>query len=267
MADVTATDRLEPGLLARYQATLGPWLAPVSAGTAPLGAHWCLFPPLAPTDSLGPDGHPPRLHPVPECEFPRRMWVGGALELHRTFPLDAPIERRTSLRPLDRKQGSSGPFILTGFDHSYSAGGVPIATERQDIVYRPAAGGPSASQAPGAPNPSADVRFELDTPPALLARYSALTFNAHLIHLSDGHAVEVEGHEGLLVHGPLQATILLNLAARLAGSAPRRFHYRALAPLVAGRGLVATASRTADGIDCMVHDRSGRQTFVAGAHP
>ncbi len=265
MADITATDRLEPGLLARFHATLGPWLAPAPEGSAPLGAHWCLFPPLAPTAELGPDGHPPRLHPIPEAEYPRRMWVGGALEQHRPFPAGVPIERRTSLRPLDHKQGSSGPFILTGFDHSYHVDGETLATERQDIVYRPAADGPSASHAQAGPIPPADLRRHIDTPPALLARYSALTFNAHLIHLSDAHAIGVEGHEGLLVHGPLQATILLNLAAGLVGGAPRQFHYRALAPLVAGRGLVATASRTAVGVECTAYDGGGRPTLIGTA--
>jgi 3-methylfumaryl-CoA hydratase len=266
MADIIATDRLEPGLLARFQATLGPWLAPVPDGTAPLGAHWCLFPPLDPTDSLGPDGHPPRLHPISQADYPRRMWVGGSLELHRPFPVDTAIERHTSLRPVETKQGSSGPFLLTGLDHRYTARGTPIATERQDIVYRPAHQGPPPPAPPTAEIPPADVRAELETPPALLVRYSALTFNAHLIHTSDAHATTTEGHEGLLVHGPLQATILLNLVAQLSGSAPSRFRYRAVAPLVAGRGLIATAARTADGIVGETRDRHGRRTLAAHAN-
>lgn len=266
MADLIATDRLEPGLLARFQATLGPWLAPVPQGTAPLGAHWCLFPPLAPTDSLGPDGHPPRLHPISEADYPRRMWVGGSLELHRPLPVDSAIERHTTLRPIETKQGSTGPFLLTGLDHVYMAAGAPIATERQDIVYRPAHRGAVPSIPGAGPIPQADARCDLETPPALLVRYSAVTFNAHLIHVNDTHATAVEGHEGLLVHGPLQATILLNLMARLAGTPPRRFRYRAKAPLVAGRGLIATACHSPDGIAGSVHDRTGRQTLSAEAH-
>lgn len=265
MADIIATDRLDPGLLARFQATLGPWLAPVPEGTAPLGAHWCLFPPLAPTAELGPDGHPPRLHPVPEADFPRRMWVGGALHMLRPFRPDVPVERHTSPRPVEAKQGSTGPFLLAGLDHRYSQAGEPVATERQDIVYRPPHAGPPTPPTAGGAIPPSDLRIELPTPPTLLFRYSALTFNAHLIHIDMHHATAVEGHQGLLVHGPLQATILLNVAARLEGRPIGRFRYRALQPLVAGQGLVASATRTADGIACAIHDGRGRRTLEAQA--
>jgi 3-methylfumaryl-CoA hydratase len=267
VAEPGATDRLEPGLIARFHATLGPWLAPVPDGVAPLGAHWCLFPPLAQTADLGPDGHPPRLHPIPEADYPRRMWVGGSLDLHHPFPLDAPIARRTSLRPVEQKQGATGPFLLTGLDQHYSHDGRTLAIERQDIIYRPAHAGPQAQAQPhpGGAIPQADLRIDVQTPPTLLFRYSALTFNAHRIHFDEGYASGVEGHPGLLVHGPLQATLLLNLAARLAGLAPRHFRYRALRPLVSGHGLVATATRAADGIACAVHDLRGRRTLEGHA--
>ncbi len=260
-----AEDRLEPGLIARFRATLGPWLFSMPEGAAPLGAHWCLFAPLAATAELGPDGHPPRLHAIPKADFPRRMWVGGALDLATPFPLDTPVSRTTTLRPPQEKAGASGGFLLAGFDQHYSAAGQLLGTERQDIVYRPVSDGLSPPAPTSGPIPPADLRLEIATPPALLVRYSALTFNAHLIHVSDHHAVQVEGHEGLLVHGPLQATLLLNLAAQALGTAPRHFRYRSVQPLVAGRGLIATATRSADGIHCAVHDGSGRQTMVATA--
>jgi 3-methylfumaryl-CoA hydratase len=261
MADLHAVDRLDEGLLARFRATLGPWLAEGAPGAAPPGAHWCLFPPLADTAQLGPDGHPPRLHAVSEAAFPRRMWVGGQLDLLRPFPADLPIERHSRLRPIVPKQGAGGPFMLTGFDHSYSWAGATGATERQDIVYRAAARGPAAAPHPGGLIPAADLRVDLPTPDTLLFRYSALTFNAHRIHFDRPHAVGVEGHEGLLVHGPLQATILLNLAVRLGGRGGRR------RPPQGGRGLVATASRTAGGISGAIHDGEGRQSFEATLVP
>jgi 3-methylfumaryl-CoA hydratase len=263
MADLTATDSFEPGILARFQAALDPWLAPTPEGTAPLGAHWCLFPPLTPTADLGPDGHPPRMHPIPDEDYPRRMWVGGNLDLHQPFPIGATVERRTTLRPIEQKHGGTGPFLLTGFDHEYWHNETPIAFERQDIVYRPAPTGPQPPRPPGGTIPAADVRIDLPVPPTLLFRYSALTFNAHRIHFDEPYATGVEGHRGVLVHGPLQATILLNLAARLGGRAPRSFRYRALSPLIAGQTVVATASRMADGIACAMHDAEGRQTLEA----
>ena len=266
-AHLTSVDQFDQGLLARFQATLGPWLAPVGEGTAPLGAHWCLFPPLAPTGSLGPDGHPPRLHPIPEAEFPRRMWVGGELTLLQPFPTGTPITRHSSLRPIEAREGKGGPFLLTGLDHRYSVAGDIIATERQDIVYRPAPAGPvgPAPEQARAPIPPADFRLDLETPPALLFRYSALTFNAHRIHIDLPYATAVEGHEGLLVHGPLQATILLNLMARSSGRPLRHIRTRAVAPLIAGRGLVATVRRTGQALTGAIHDSNGRQAFQAEA--
>jgi 3-methylfumaryl-CoA hydratase len=142
-----------------------------------------------------------------------------------------------------------------------------VATERQDFAYRPAHSGaapPPAAVQP-APVPSADLRWEIDTGAALLFRYSALTFNAHRIHYDHDHARTVEGYADILVHGPLQATWLLNAAARLLGRAPVEFRYRALAPLSAPLGAIVTASLGPDGATGLVHDGTGRPTMEGHA--
>ena len=69
----------------------------------------------------------------------------------------------------------------------------------------------------------------------MLFRYSALTFNGHRIHYDKHYAIEEEHYPGLVVHGPLQATLLLDLCRHNAGSPVKTFEYRAQYPMFAGR--------------------------------
>ncbi len=256
-------DRVSARLVGEYAATLGAWLAPVPAGTAPLGLHWCLAPGLSAQATLGPDGHGPRVHAVDMAAYPRRMWVGGALELLAPLPLEAEVTRVSTLLPLAYKTGAAGPLCLTGAAHVLSVAGAAVLRERQDIAFR----GPAGAQGTAAvaePVP-ADLEWQVATPTTLLLRYSALTFNAHRIHYDGDYARDVEGYADLVVHGPLQATVLLNLAATLLGQAPARFDYRATAPLLAGGGGVARGVRTPGGAELTMHDAAGGVTMRATA--
>ncbi|PZN93188.1 MAG: protein dehydratase [Alphaproteobacteria bacterium] len=257
-------DRVSARLVGEYAATLGAWLAPVPAGTAPLGLHWCLAPALAAQDRLGPDGHGPRVHAVDLAAYPRRMWVGGALELLARLPLEAEVTRVSTLLPLAYKTGAAGPLCLTGAAHVLSVAGDAVLRERQDIAFRgPAGAGQSAAVVEAMP--PAGLEWTIATPTTLLLRYSALTFNAHRIHYDRDYARAVEGYADLVVHGPLQATVLLNLAATLLGQAPARFDYRATAPLLAGGGGVARGVRTPAGAELTMHDAAGGVTMRATA--
>ncbi len=258
-------DRLDPGLIARFRATLEPWLFPVPADCAPLGSHWCLFPPLAPMAALGPDGHAPRLHQVSLEEFPRRMWVGGSLRFHGSFPLGTDVARTTGLLPIERKGGRTGALMFTGFTHSYADGDRLLCEERQDIVFRPAEQAERRSTPSPEPLPKDRLTWEIETTPALLFRYSAVTFNSHRIHYDGDYARDVEGYAGILVHGPLQATVLLNMAAHLLGHEPSHFEYRAKAPLVAGCFARAHAWPIDGAIACVMMDASGTVTMQGRA--
>ena len=263
MTGETALDAVTPRLVAAFRATFGDHLFD-TGDAAPLGLHWCLAPPLATTDSLGPDGHPPRRQGVSAADFPRRMWVGGALELLAPLPVGAAIERRTHDLPAVRKSGGSGDWWLAGAAHEFHAGGGLLLAERQDIAFRPAATTLAASALPGPPF-AADLDWALDTPPTLLFRYSALTFNSHRIHYDAPYAMDVEAYPGLVVHGPLQATLLLNLAAVLLGRTPQRMDFRATAPLIGGRGLIASGRRDGDGVTLQLADGDGVVTMAASA--
>ena len=235
---VTAQDALTQGLVDRYRATLD------SADTgpeAPQGIHWCLCLPDAPTAILGPDGHPLRqeddssfLPPLPD--YPRRMWASSEVTFHSPIHVGAAIERRSSVATIREKSGRSGSMVFATVTHDTLADGVVAVSEAQTIVYRQES---HASPAFIAPRPAADlpdaglwpVQRRLTPTPPLLLRYSALTFNAHRIHYDLPYTREVEGYPGLVVHGPLTASLLLDHVARMAGpNRLKNFSFRGVSP-------------------------------------
>ncbi|MDF0732772.1 MaoC family dehydratase N-terminal domain-containing protein [Pseudomonas entomophila] len=232
---------ITPQMLQGYHATLGPHL--YDAGDqVPPGLHWCLAPTTAQAGmaALDVDGHPQRGGFLPPVPLPRRMWAGGQVQSLAPLRVGEPIERVSTVSDIRFKEGRSGNLCFVTVEHVLSCAGQECIRERQDIVYRGAA---SASPVIASGEPRAgELECQLDTPPTLLLRYSALTFNAHRIHYDLPYATGEEGYAGLVVHGPLQASVLFNLAARLAGRVPRHFAYRGLSPLIAGPAFRAAAS-------------------------
>lgn len=206
--------------------------APYPAGAEiPHGWHWILFHAIGPTAVLGPDGHLPRGDFLPPVTLPRRMWAGGRLRFHRPLRVDEPVERHSRISSIMEKTGRNGQLAFVTVKHElHGASGLAIE-EEQDIVYREAAAGAPAPQPP--PHREAAWTAKRQANIALLFRYSALVFNAHRIHYDRDYAMRVEGYGGLVVHGPLIATFLLELArkngARLASVA-----YRGVSPLFDG---------------------------------
>ena len=252
---------------ARFRATLDGFLAPVEAGEATPGFHWCLAPECAPPSALGVDGHPAKGTFLPPVELPRRMWAGGVLELLLPLRLGERVERRTRIGGISRKAGASGALVFVTLHHDLVTPRGLAIREQQDIVYRGAQAPGRPAAAPAAPpleEGGAVADFAPD--PVLLFRYSALTFNAHRIHYDLAYATAEEGHAGLVVHGPLQATVLLNAATRAGGRMPQRFVYRGLAPFTAGRS-GSVRARPEDGGDLAVWiaDEAGRRTMEARA--
>lgn len=223
---------------ASLRAVLEPYLAPVPDGTMPVGLHWCLCRPIPRMDELGPDGQPARNGELPPVPLPRRMWAGGQVETFDALRTGDVVTRRSRIAGIERKLGKSGELWFVTMMHDYSTPRGPAIRERQDLVYREAAR-PQDARAVAAPGASAPQRSRSGTwgllvTPVLLFRYSAITSNSHRIHYDQPYATGVEGYRGLLLHGPLQATLLLNLAATEIGHTPARFNYRCLAPAFAG---------------------------------
>ncbi len=194
--------------------------------------HWLYFLPRVPTRDIGPDGHPNRGGFLPPVPLERRMWAGSRLRFEQPLRLGMEVEKRSRVVGVEHKPGRSGDLVLVTLEHRYASAAGEAIHEAQDIVYR-AAPQPGAPQSGGTPGEEGGAFTREITPdPVLLFRYSALTFNAHRIHYDLPYASEVEGYPGLVVHGPLLATLLLDTLRRAhPARAVRHFSFRALAPL------------------------------------
>jgi 3-methylfumaryl-CoA hydratase len=208
-------------------------LADVSPGKAlPALWHWLYFLPRAPQAELGADGHPRVGGFMPAMPLPRRMWAGGRLRWHAPLRAGDALQRTTQITSVTHKAGRSGDLLFALLKHEIESGGELAVTEEQDIVYRaPAQPGDAVPQPQRAAAEPVWIRT-VEPNPALLFRFSALTFNSHRIHYDRPYATQVEGYAGLVVHGPLLATLLMDLASReRPGMQPASFSFKAVRPL------------------------------------
>ena len=239
-------DIITPRMVAEFTATLKPHLAEAEV---PPGLHWCLAPDIVPASDLGPDAHPRKGLTLPDIALPRRMWAGGELVLHGTFQTGDAVTKISTIENIAFKTGSTGKLCFVTVRHHYRARAGLIIDERQDIVYRdlPAAAAPPRPPETAPPFEASASRWQITPSPTLLFRYSALTFNGHRIHYDYPYATGVEGYRGLVVHGPLQATLMLNLVTQSLGRLPKRFSYRGLAPLICASPFTAEVQQKPEG--------------------
>jgi 3-methylfumaryl-CoA hydratase len=229
----TATAALSPQRAAELYATLArdDDAAPVDGSAMPLLWHWAAFTPVAQMADLGTDGHPRPGDFLPPMPNARRMWAGGELSFLAPLHVGETLERTTTIRSVMPKTGTGGQqMMFVTLDHEISGEAGLAVRERQDIVYLPM---PDRFVAPRKQAAPAVTLFDdaVTVSEALLFRYSAVTFNAHRIHYDLPYATGVEHYPGLVVHGPLQATLLLAAAVRHAGRPPSRFRFRAVHPI------------------------------------
>lgn len=253
-------DVAAPRLVEAYRATLGPYLAPVPAGQAPLAIHWCLAPGASAMSELGPDGTARGQGYMPAVPLPRRMWAGGEITTRAMIPIGATVVRRSTIKDFQLKSGRTGQLVFVAIDHDYLVDGKLAVRDRQDAVFREAAGEvPAVPSAPAEPAP-ADLAWTIEPSSALLFRYSAITFNSHKIHYDREYATRIEGYAGIIVHGPLQGSFAFNLAAVIGGRAPDRFAYRNLSPLTDGAPFHVKGAGQADGtVAVWTEDHTGRR--------
>lgn len=217
-------------LVGRFNATFDIEGAPRDGDLAPVMIHLCLAPPAAPTRALGPDGHPARGGFLPPVPLPRRMWAGGQMRFHDDIRVGEKVRRHSTIRDVTVKEGRSGTLCFVTVDHRVESAGRLVIEERQDIVYR-GADAPSGAAKTPEPAPQGADRVTVDPSAALLFRYSALTFNGHRIHYDAPYVRDEEGYPGLIVHGPMQATQLVQFAEKIHGKRPAQFDFRSLSPL------------------------------------
>lgn len=269
----TARDRLTPEQAFRWCATFD--LPRPSDGLMPQGIHFALCTPDAPTGALGEDGHPARDDSadnfLPPFPFPRRMWASSAIQFIAPIALGAAIKRTSRVISVAEKEGGSGKLAFVDVEHETVANGTLSVRETQTLVYRDAAA-PDAPLSPpelgdGVFDPSAWDAVRTLTPDArLLFRYSALTFNTHRIHYDAPYASAVERYRGLVVHGPLTASLLLQLAAsELGENRLRAFSFRGVSPAIADEPLNLVMRKGEDGFELGAFANDGRQVMKASA--
>ena len=224
--------------------------------------HWLYFHDIVRAADLGEDGHPALGVVMPLVPARRRMWAGGSLEFHAPLVLGEQAQRRTTIRSITPKQGRSGALWFVSVEHALASGGRLALTETQTIVYREHAP-ETAAPPPQAPARAGyAARYALDS--TALFRYSALTFNGHRIHYDLEYCRAVEGYPNLVVHGPLIATLLLDLYVQQ-GAPLRHFEYRARSPLCLPGALTVCGAAQAGGAALWARDDAGRLVMDATA--
>jgi 3-methylfumaryl-CoA hydratase len=246
--------------------------------------HWLYFLDRPATSELGPDGHPAAGHFMPPIPQRRRMYAGGRASYTGAFRCGDEITRRSELVDATVKQGRTGELLFVTVRSVFTRAGAVIATEEQDLVYRsgpraaggsagprgpnetagPAAGGSAGPRGPNGAAGPAPWQIQIVPDPVLLFRFSALTYNAHRIHYDADYATGVEGHPGLVVHGPLLALLCFELPRR---HAPRQrvtqLSFRARSPVYVGQRCSVTGGPRDDGCAMQVAGPDGAVALTA----
>ena len=202
---------------------------------------------------------------MPPVPLPRRMWAGGRIDFARPLRIGEAARRRSTVADVQAKQGSTGPLVFVTVQHEIDRADGPALTERQDIVYR---GPPAATETARPPRPAPNEprwRRTIEPDPVLLFRYSALTFNGHRIHYDKPYATGTEGYPGLVVHGPLLATLLMDLCRRETNRPLRAFSFRAVAPVFDTAPFDVAGVPDRDSADLWVAGPDGALAMTASA--
>lgn len=235
----TRVDVISPTPVAGLSATLDYASPRAVVGEAlPEAWHWLYFLPTPPASAIDVDGHARRGEFLPPVPLPRRMWAGSHIRFLSDLSIGDEVRRVSSVEDVDLKHGTTGELVFVSVQHRLFCGDRLAVEEEQQLVYRDdsvAGAPPSARPAPAQPQWSRELRPD----PVLLFRYSALTFNSHRIHYDRDYATAEEGYAGLVVQGPLTATLLLDLLYReLPGECLGTFRFRGVRPAFAGERLV-----------------------------
>ena len=256
-------DVAHPGPVAGLAALLDHPAPPWSGNALPPLAHWLYFPEHARQSELGEDGHPLRGGFLPPVTLPRRMWAGSTIAFHRPIALGMLMRRHSRIEEISEKNGRSGQLIFVRIRHDIEASEGLALREWQDIVYREVQGTSGPRNETSSPRRSA-VRRQVTADSRLLFRYSALTFNAHRIHYDRDYCRQVESYPGLVVHGPLLATLLLDHALRLdPAMRPLNFSFRAQLPVFDTGSFVLCLAPEADHLGLWVETSGGATAMSA----
>jgi 3-methylfumaryl-CoA hydratase len=243
-------------------ATLGRTTTYTEGDVLPPGWQWIYFHDIVPAGSLGPDGHPARGATMPPVPLPRRMWAGGNLRFHAPIILGSTVDRSSTITSITRKKGRSGELYFVEVDHELTCDNEVLVTETQNVVYRELESG-SALVTQAAPTGAEEsVLWHLDQ--VALFRFSALTFNSHRIHYDADYARDIEGYPNVVIHGPLLATLLMDLAASHC-RVLTDFEYRSRSPLFLPDSFSTNVRMVDDDVALWVAGSDGRLAMDATA--
>lgn len=241
----TAHDHLSQNLLKRIAATFGEAVPEDGADLPPLW-QWCFFQDPLPESALGTDGHPARGGFLPAADNLNRMWAGGRIEFLHALRAGEAASRVSTITHVEEKTGRTGSLLFVTVRHDYSQDGRLAIREEQDIVYREPT---PPKQGNGEALAQGEWQESINPTPTLLFRYSAVTFNGHRIHYDYPYVTGTEGYSGLVVHGPLIATLSLRAFCRAHPDASvRRFAYRGVRPLIAPQPFAVRGRVTEPGV-------------------
>jgi 3-methylfumaryl-CoA hydratase len=264
-----STDHITEAPVRALNATLDHPALDVRAGVPlfPLW-HWLYFLPVHRQSEIGPDGHAKRGGFLPPVPLPRRMWAGSQFEFRAPVRVGDAVQRTSTISDITEKDGRTGKLVFVKVRHELRCNGAsePAIVEFHDIVYRDAKKPGDAEPPPQAAPGHAAWQRELVPDDVLLFRYSALTFNGHRIHYDRRYVTEVEGYPGLIVHGPLIATLLMDLLRRQAPEADvASFQFKAVRPTFDGRPMSVNGIRDGATVKLWAQDHEGWLTMDAVA--
>ncbi len=225
----TVVDRMDPGHAARIAVTLGCPIPELGAVLPPLW-HWAFFLETVPIAQTGTDGHPARGSFLPPADNRNRMWAGGRVNFDGGLIVGIEAHKTSTVLAIKEKAGRTGSLLFVTVKHDIVQNDKLVVSEEQDIVYRE----PSPPKLQGTePAPAAQWKQPVDPSAVLLFRYSAVTFNSHRIHYDYPYVTEKEGYPGLVIHGPLIATLMCQAFVQAHPRATlEHLSYRGLRPLI-----------------------------------
>ena len=247
--------------------------------------HWLYFLPQHRQSEIGPDGHAKRGGFLPPVPLPRRMWAGSQFEFRAPVRVGDAVERTSTIADVTTKEGRTGTLVFVKVRHELRCNGAaePAIVEFHDIVYRDAKK-PGDVDPPPVKAPRLDDVGSAESHPlgrqrpqgawgrtivpddVLLFRYSALTFNGHRIHYDRQYVTQVEGYPGLIVHGPLIATLLMDLVRRHAPDAQvASFRFKAVRPTFDLHPFKVNGRREGSTVKLWAQDHEGWLTMDASA--
>jgi len=209
------TDQIHETPLLGMAATLDRPLTEITPdGSLPPLWHWFFFQTWVPASQIGPDGHPRRGGFMPPVhDLPRRMFAGSRVRFPGKLFVGDRITRTQTIQSIAEKTGSTGRLVFVTVRVEIAGPKGLAIVEEQDIVYRGLDAPAVKAAEPAAPAPTlpadAFVR-EMSADPVMLFRYSALTANGHRIHYDRSYVMGEEGYPGLIVHGPLLASLMID---------------------------------------------------------